>query len=244
MPKNKVAMRKIDKEIFRRVLKKKNSSIRKLGKDDRIQITERSIRRLLDDGRMRDCYVREIARLLDVDPRVLTGDIYSVYAGFSFDPIEHLELYPYSREEEDKYRVENIKEIISRILSTFNRSYIQYNALSVDEKYQFDEEVFNSLFAIVTAHFPRNIFGEENAVEDISILNDLGCEREEEKILQSADTILREKYIANPPEGYTSEQIKSLSREQIYAIDEAVFFKEIISQPSSLEEEYNKKYNQ
>ena len=244
MPKNKVEMRSVNKEIFLKVLKLKRSSIRKLGKDDRIQITERTIRRCLKDGRMRDSNIRDIAQLLDVDTRVLTGNIYSVCDYFTFDPIEHLELYPYSREEEDKYRIESSKIIISRILATFNRSYVQYEALSVDEQYQFEEEIYNSLFSIVAKYFPRNLFGEENAEEDTSFLDDLTYEREEKKRLQYADTILREAYIANPPQGYSSEQIRKMSREQIYALDEAEFFEELFSKPSSLEKEYKKKFNQ
>lgn len=238
MPKNKVEMRSINKEIFIKVLKIKESSIRKLGKESSIQITERTIRRSLNDGRMRDCNVRDIAQFLNVDPRVLTGEIFSTHGFFDFDPLEHLEAYPYSREEEDKYRSASIKETISRILSTFNRSYIQYEALNINEQYEFEIEVLGSMFSVIEKYFPRNLYGEENAVEDIDLIIDLSYERDMEKELQKADTDIRKKYMITPPEGYTSEQIKDLPREQIYGIFMDEIDKELFPQKVSLKEKY------
>ncbi len=182
MPKNKMKMKAVNKEIFMKVVHKSGSSIRKLGNVDRniIQMTERTIRRSLNDGRMQECRIREIAKYLNVDPRLLTGEIYTQYKFYEWNPLEHLELYPYEREETDKLRSESTKKIISRVLSVFNRSYSQYKAKDVDEQYQFEIEIFESMFSIVAKYFPINIWGEENNYEDdASLILDLDYERKQ-----------------------------------------------------------------
>lgn len=244
--KKEVATRPVDKKVFMKVVSAKGTSIRVLGNVDQTQISasDKTIRRALNKGRMRPIYVDEIAKYLDVDPRVLTGDIYKEYSFFSFDPLEHLTLYPYSREQEDKYRIESSREIVSRILSTFNRSYVQLESLDLLKQYEFQEELFEALADIVIKHFPQNLFGQKGSNEDLAILFDLANERDEEISLRDADTVTRKEFIDNPPIGYTPEQIIKMTREQIYSLKENELTKEWFTKKSSLEEEYEKKFTQ
>ena len=73
MPRGKVKMVDVNREVFDKVLDAKKSSIRKLAKI--VTCSDKTIRRELGKGGLRPQYVDEIAKVLNVDPRLLTGEL-------------------------------------------------------------------------------------------------------------------------------------------------------------------------
>ena len=63
MPKNRVETKKVNKKIFLKILKLRGLSIRKLGdvEQNLISASDKTIRRQLNEGRMRPLYIKEIA---------------------------------------------------------------------------------------------------------------------------------------------------------------------------------------
>ena len=75
MPKGPVKREKINKDVFKKILKIKKSTIPKLGEELSIECSEKTIRRSLGKGEMRKQYLHQIAKFLDVDYDLLTGDM-------------------------------------------------------------------------------------------------------------------------------------------------------------------------
>jgi len=167
MPKNRVETKKVYKKLFLHIVKAKGSSIRKLGavEQDKIKATEKTIRRQLNEGRMRPDYIEEIAKYLNVDSRVLTGELIYLHGYHNGYPLKHLDEYPYFREERDAYQREDIKETLSRVLSLFNRSYSQFEAKEYEEQYLFQKELLEAMYLIVRKHFDVDGFGNKDEME-------------------------------------------------------------------------------
>lgn len=76
MPKKPIFKIDVDKKIFMSIIKECNSSIIKLGECNEINCTERTIRRSLNEGKMTPTFLDEIAKHLNVDTRLLSGELH------------------------------------------------------------------------------------------------------------------------------------------------------------------------
>jgi hypothetical protein len=220
MPKNKVETKRIDKKIFLQIIKAKGSSIRKLGAVDQstIKATEKTIRRQLNAGSMRPNYIEEIAKYLDIDSRVLTGELIYLHVYKNEYPLSHLDEYPYYREERDAYLRENIKETLSRILSLFNRSYSQFEAKEYEEQYQFQKELLEAIYPIVRKYFDIDGFGKKDEIEAQWVFAALDNSKDDYYEEQWANTTLRQSFLENPPDGYTKEKINKMSTSDLIGL--------------------------
>ena len=54
-----------------------------LGKCEKIDCTERTIRRSLNEGKMSPCFLDQIAKHLDVDSRLLSGELHKQAGAYS-----------------------------------------------------------------------------------------------------------------------------------------------------------------
>lgn len=149
MPKNRVETKKVNKKIFLKILKLRGLSIRKLGdvEQNLISASEKTIRRQLNEGRMRPLYIKEIAKYLNVDSRILTGELF-----YKFNDeylcemlINRLDEYPYFQEEREAYIREDIDKMIAIVLSIFNRAYSQFEKKDKMEQFLFQEDFFNAI---------------------------------------------------------------------------------------------------
>ena len=228
MPKNVVKIKPVNKEIFFRIIKEKGSSIRKLGNTEGIDCSEKTIRRELNTrGGLREQYLDQIARYLDVDSRLLSGEL--VKKAFSttdksmknlyLSPMAHIEDYPYFREEQDRLRKEHIDETLKRILSLFEVSYEQFKAKTFEEQYDFQHDLLSAILPVMYKHFDRDGYGDTGRISFESIIVSLEYYRDDYYEREYADTTLREKFMQSLPEGYTPKQIKKMSPDELIGLD-------------------------
>lgn len=228
MPKNVVKIKPVNKEIFFRIIKEKGSSIRKLGNTEGIDCSEKTIRRELNTrGGLREQYLDQIARYLDVDSRLLSGEL--VKKAFSttdksmknlyLSPMAHIEDYPYFREEQDRLRKEHIDETLKRILSLFEVSYEQFKAKTFEEQYDFQHDLLSAILPVMYKHFDRDGYGDTGRISFESIIVSLEYYRDDYYEREYADTTLREKFMQSLPEGYTPKQIKKMSSDELIGLD-------------------------
>ena len=174
MPKNEVKTVPIDKKVFMDVLNRKGKSIRKLGAICDIEMpSEKTIRRQLNKGRMREKYIESIAKYINVDKSVLTGEIINLSIGKNFYPLNHLDEFPYSLCECKSLYNEDHKELFKRILATFNRTYQQFEKLSFEGQYEFMKKCLDALYPIVINTFETDVSGIKNNIEDQRIFAEL-----------------------------------------------------------------------
>lgn len=229
MPKNDVKVIPVNKEVFQYILKKKGSSIRKLGAADCIDCSEKTIRRELNkkSGGLRKQYLEQIARYLNVDSRLLSGEL--VKKAFSsqneclrklyLQPLEHIDDYPYFREEQDRLRSERIDETLKRVLSLFEISYEQFQSKSFEEQYSFQHDLFSAILPVMYKHFDSDGYGDKERWSFEAILCQLESCKEDYYEQQYANTTLREKFLKNPPKGYSRTKITKMSPSDLINLD-------------------------
>lgn len=224
MPKNKVETIKVDKQIFLEVIKLKGYSIRKLGAVDQnlIKATDKTIRRQLNEGRMRPEYIEEIAKYLDVDSRVLTGELINIYGRVNLYPLEHIDDFTYFHRQREQFREENIEYMLYCILMLFNRSFSQFEAKNYFEQYLFQKELFEAMYNIITKYFHVDGLGKTDEEEAQRIFAELDYERENHYMNLHVNNNIRPRLLDNPPIGYTKEEINRLTIDEIIQLDRAL----------------------
>lgn len=219
MPKHACKKIPVIREVFDQVLKKKKSSIRKLGAEKSITCTEKTIRRELKSGGLREQYIDQIARFLDVDSRLLTGELvrktFETKEKFFLYLLENIDYYPYFRGEHEKMNRENMSETIKRILSLFQISYEQFSSKDFDEQCEFQQDLFTAILPVIYKYFDEDGYGDTEMLSCRMIIEELEAYREDYYAREYADKELREKYLKRPPLGYTREKIKKMSAEDI-----------------------------
>lgn len=223
MPKNRVETKRVNKKIFLKILKLRGLSIRKLGEVEQslISASEKTIRRQLNEGRMRPLYIKEIAKYLNVDSRILTGELfYKINDDYICEMlIKRLDEYPYFREEREAYIREDIGKMIAIVLSIFNRAYSQFEKKDKMKQFIFQEEFFSAIWPVVKKHFELDGFGNKKNLEEEWVFYALENAKETYLIELDADTRLRKQFFNNPPRGYTREAIRAMTPSQLIEID-------------------------
>ncbi|WP_027205169.1 hypothetical protein [Butyrivibrio fibrisolvens] len=230
MPRNKVKTIPVDKKIFMYILKKKNSSIRKLGASEEVLFTEKTIRRALNKGEMRPILVKQIAKLLNIDSSILTGEKIKKNAHdykdekLALSCLSHIEDFPYFDEEqrelliikEDGYfEYGGMKETMKRLLSLFDVSYSQYEEFDFETQYNFKHELFDNMAPIIRKYFKKNAYGNDDPFAFESIIFNLEQAKEHHDDLEYADTVLRQQFIENTPKGLSKNDIQKMTSQDI-----------------------------
>ena len=161
MPKGFVETDHVNKDVFMQVLKLKKTSIRRLDEELSIECSDKTIRRSLNNGKMRRQYIEQIAKYLDVDSRLLTGELVegafhttnSVIRELYLNPLTHIEDFPYFREEQERLQREKIDETLKRILSLFEISYKQFEEKDFEEQYSFQHDLLDAILPVIYKHF-------------------------------------------------------------------------------------------
>lgn len=234
MPKNKCATIHVNKMVFMYVLKKKKSSIRKLGMESSVGCSEKTIRRQLNNEEMRDQYVERIAKFLNVDPRLLTGEL--VKKAFEttdnetdnekelrklyLQPLNYIEDYPYFCEE-NRYYSTRIDEVLHPLLTILNISFEQYENKTEDQKYEFQHDLFSAVRTVIYKHFTENGYGGPLGSRP-TVIDWIELEKEDRDIYKYADSILREKYCNNPPKGFSKKAIEKMSAYDLICLDQSL----------------------
>ncbi len=249
MPKNKVKTIPVNKEVFTQILKMKNSSIRKLGASDEIPVTEKTIRRALNNGEMRPELVKQIAKHLNVESDLLTGEM--LKGNYHVSPLNYLDRFPYFRTEQRELLTETqdglsqtggMQETIRRLLSLFDISYDQYKKLSEYDQCSFLLESCTTMLPVIKKYFSEDDSGRNYGYPFEKTIHDLEDQRERIEEMEYIDTVRRQEYLENPPKGLTKKEIKTMTREELYDYDIGLQLDEMIQENSKHLSLLDKKY--
>lgn len=224
MPKNTIHKEFVNKDIFIFFTNQKQSSIRKLGK---LGIcNERTIRRSLNEGKMTASYLNQFAKALDIDPRLLSGQLHNDYAKLQNSELKNAllatltpERHPYFKKIQTELSKFSMNTFLAKLFSLFEISYEQFEKMEFDQQYNLQYELFNSIIPIMRKYFKQDGYGNKTMPNLEKILFDLEDFRDNYYEHLYADTILREKYMNNPPLGISKKKIQNMSSDQLISLD-------------------------
>ena len=110
-------------------------------------------------------------------------------------------------------------ETLKRILSLFEVSYEQFKAKTFEEQYDFQHDLLSAMLPVMYKHFDKDGYGDTERMSFEAIIVSLENYRDDYYEQEYADTTLRETFMKNPPEGYTSDQIKKMSPDELIGLD-------------------------
>ena len=218
----------IDKAIFKIILKLKGYKMKNLYEiiqtlDSDYICSDRTLKRSLDNGTIRSVYLNKIAKKINVDPRFLSGDIYKYNSKYSTRNINYyyrdIDKFPYSREAYDKIRQQDIKAHLSCIFALFEISYEQFERLDFETQYNLQHDLFKTISTILGRYFKVDVLSNKEMYGLEQILIDLESYRETYYEHQYADTTLRERFSANPPDVYSRDDIKNMTPDELITLD-------------------------
>lgn len=231
MPKEKVATENINPKIFKAILKAKGYNQSTLidlitRSDSDFVCSQSTLQRSLRKGEMREQYLLKIAKLLDVDPRYLKGDLFSSMLfnnEITSDAINYyvskIDNYPYSRMKMEEILKKSIQEHLTNILGLFSISYSQFEELDFETQYNLQHDLFEGIESVIVKYFNKDGFGNPNLQEVYALVASLEAFYEQEMLLRYADSEVRDKFTKHPPKGYTSDQIKNMTRQELLDLD-------------------------
>lgn len=227
MPKGLVETEPVNKEIFMQVLARKNSSIRQLDEAIEVECSDKTMRRSLNKGKMRKQYIEQIARYLDVDPRLLTGELVKnasrttdpLLKKIYMRPLNHIEEYPYFRAEREKISLETVDETVERILSIVGISPSQFTEKGSEDQYEFERDLFSAILPVIYKHFSGDGYGDPEMTESQRIIVNLEEQHTSALEQNYANNILRKRLLEKVPEGFTKKQIEKMSTEELINLD-------------------------
>lgn len=226
MPKNKVQTTPVNKDIFIKIVKKTGFSLRKLDQkkidNSEYLCSERTLRRGLDNNQLRPADLDKIARFLNLDPAYLSGDYYKKSLRYRNRPIDDYVndcfKYPYYARNYNKIFSTNRYEALSNLLQLFNLSFVQYNELPFNSQMKLQEDLYKSIYKIFSSYFDVDSKRRDGYTTLDEILFYIQDEMDEQPLITICDTEIRQEYIKNPPEGYTSEQFITMPAYKIKQI--------------------------
>lgn len=226
MPKKEIYKVPVDKTIFMSVLKKCKYSIIKLGKNDKVECTERTIRRALNEGKMTPLYLDQIAKLLDVDTRLLSGELHKRAESYSDEFLKNIflsqltiEQYPYYRKRKEDLEKQPIEQLLEQILSLFEISIFQFEDLEFEAKYQLQHDLFDAISPVIRKHFEVDAYGRKDMPNLERIVNDLENYHEDYYQDLYAENILRKKFLDDPPLRKSKSEIRRMNTDELIFLD-------------------------
>ena len=226
MPKGKIHKVPVNKQVFQMVVHECGSSIIKLGACEEVQCTERTIRRALEEGNITPRFLDQIAKYLDVDPRLLSGELHEQAKAYSDDFLRSIYLaqlkvknYPYYRKRKSDLNQQPIEELLEQILALFEISFLQYEDMEFEAQYQLQLDLLEALVPVIRKYFKVDAYGREDMPDLERIIYDLENYRQDHYLHIYAEEVLRKRYLENPPPGKTEVDIIRMSPESLIALD-------------------------
>lgn len=226
MPKGKIHKVPVNKQVFHTVVHECGSSTIKLGACKEVQCTERTIRRALEEGKITPRFLDQIARYLDVDPRLLSGELHEQAKSYSDDFLRSIYLaqlkvknYPYYRKRKSDLNQQPIEELLEQILALFEISFLQYEDMEFEAQYHLQLDLLEALVPVIRKHFKVDAYGREDMPDLERIIFDLENYRQDHYLHIYAEEVLRKRYLENPPPGKTEVDIIRMSPESLIALD-------------------------
>ena len=226
MPKGIIEKVPVNKSTFMSVVHECGSSIIKLGACGEIDCTERTIRRSLNEGKMTPSFLDQIARHLDVDSRLLSGELHKQASSYSDEFIRSIALaqlkaenYPYFRKQQSELNAQPIEALWEQILALFDISFSQFEDMDFEARYLLQHDLLDALAPVIRKHFAADAFGRTDMPNLEKVISDLENSREDHYLNLYADTVLRQRYLEKPPQGKTKEEILRMSTDALIALD-------------------------
>lgn len=226
MPKGKIYKVPINKEIFKSVVHECGSSIKKLGACSEVDCTERTLSRSLSEEKITPSFLDQIARHLDVDSRLLSGELHKQVSSYSDEFIRSIALaqlkaenYPYFRKRQSELNAQPIEALWEQILALFDISFSQFEDMDFEERYLLQHDLLDALAPVIRKHFAVDAFGRTDMPNLEKVISDLENSREDHYLNLYADTILRQRYLEKPPQGKTKEDIYRMNAEVLVDLD-------------------------
>lgn len=229
MPRGEINKVDVDKEVFMDVVKKCGSSITKLGEHDckEVDCSEKTIRRALNRGRIPPRYLEQIAKYLNVDTRLLSGELHKQANSYNDEFIRDMclaqlkvENYPYYRKRKSDLDKEPVVDLLERILALFEISFSQYEAMDFEKQYLLQHDLFDALVPVIRKHFEVDAYGRKDMPDLERIIYELENYRDTHYQRIYADEVLRKKFLEKPPHGKTKADIRRMDAETLIALNE------------------------
>lgn len=149
MPRGTINKIQVDKTVFMTVVHECGSSIIKLGACATIDCTERTIRRSLNEGKMTPCFLDQIARHLDVDSRLLSGELHRKAESYSNDMLAPLdEIIAKINEEFIGEFTDADRVIVDNLYAKMRNDEKVKRAAKTDDRHVYDRSIFPGIFDI------------------------------------------------------------------------------------------------
>ena len=226
MPKGITNKSPVNKAVFMSVVKACGSSIIKLGECGNIACTERTIRRSLNEGKMTPTFLDQIARHLDVDPRLLSGELHKQADSYGDDFLKSMclaqlrpENHPYYRKRKSDLDKQPVGQLLEQILALFEISFSQFESLDFEAQYLLQHDLFDALVPVIRKHFKVDAYGRNDMPNLEKIIFDLESFREDYYLHLYAEEVLRKKFIKQPPIGKSKTDIRRMDAEELIALD-------------------------
>ena len=226
MPRGKILKIPVDKSVFMSIVKECGSSIIKLGKCEKIDCTERTIRRSLNEGKMTPCFLDQIAKYLDVDPRLLSGELHKQAESYDDNFLKTISLaqlkaekHPYYRKRKTDLNKQPFEKLLEHILSLFDISISQFEKMDFESQYLLQHDLLNALVPVIRNHFKMDAYGRNDMPELERIIYELENFRDDHYMHLYAEEVLRNKFLEHPPVGMTKTSIRKMDDEELIALD-------------------------
>lgn len=226
MPKGQIYKIPVDKTVFMSIVKKCNSSIIKLGKCKDIDCTERTIRRSLNEGKMTPLYLDQIAKYLNVDSRLLSGELHKQANSYADDFLKKLylaqlrpEKHPYYQKRKSDLTKQPISELLERTLALFEISLSQFESMDFESQYSLQHDLLDALVPVITKHFKVDAYGRKDMPNLEKVLCDLESYRDDYYLHLYAEEVLRRKFLKHPPTGFLKADICKMDPEELISLD-------------------------
>lgn len=226
MPKGTIRKVPVNKSIFMTIVRECGSSIIKLGACEEIDCTERTIRRALNEEKITPTFLDQIARHLNVDSRLLSGDLHKQANSYTDELIRSIALaqlkvenFPYFRKRQSDLKAQPIEALWEQILALFDISFSQFEDMDFEAKYLLQHDLLDALAPVIRKHFAADAFGRTDMPNLEKVISDLENYREDYYRNLYAETVLRKRYSEKPPQGKTKEDILSMSTDALIALD-------------------------
>ena len=218
----------VDSEIFKYIVKKKIGGICKIAFKN--ICSERSIRRSLEKHSMDVKFLEEIARQIDVDPRLLSGEYYNMRKKYDNPNDDYefkkaylsclvLDKYPYFNKEKADFEEGSIDSLLKNIFALFDISFPQFKEMDFETQCKLQREIFKSLAGIIGKYFDVDAYGRKGLPDLYEIIARLDSFIDDHYFYEYVKTDLRKKYAENPPLGYNAQQILNMDAEKLITLD-------------------------
>lgn len=226
MPRGEIYKIPVNKNVFMAVVKECGSSIIKLGACDEIECSERTIRRALDRGKISPRYLEQTAKHINVDTRLLSGELHKQADSYNDDFIRNMYLaqlkaknYPYYRKRKNDLNKQPIKELLEQILALFEISILQFEEMDFEAQYLLQHDLLDALVPVMRKHFKVDAYGRKDMPDLEKIIYELENFRDDYYLHVYAEEVLRKRFLEKPPGGKTRADIRRMGAEDLIMLD-------------------------